>query len=108
MVGTGAGPRLTAGCPAGRQPSSPTAPEQAEMGFEPMNNGFAIRPSGSVTNQETETCETSTNHLGALLGALRAESPDLATVVEAWPKLPETVRAGILAMINAAKRTPAE
>jgi len=35
--------------------------------------------------------------------ARKAEfSPDLAAVVEAWPKLPEAIRAGILAMIRAA------
>ncbi len=28
--------------------------------------------------------------------------PDLAAVVEAWPDLPEAIRAGILAMVNAA------
>ena len=30
--------------------------------------------------------------------------PDLAVVVEAWPTLPEAVRAGILAMVKAAAR----
>jgi len=30
------------------------------------------------------------------------DSPDLALVVEAWPELPEAVRAGILAMVKAA------
>ena len=29
--------------------------------------------------------------------------PDLATFVEAWPTLPEAVRAGIVAMVKAAK-----
>jgi hypothetical protein len=28
--------------------------------------------------------------------------PDLATVVAAWPNLPEAIRAGILAMVKAA------
>jgi hypothetical protein len=28
--------------------------------------------------------------------------PDLAVVVAAWPTLPETIRAGILAMVEAA------
>ena len=30
-------------------------------------------------------------------------SPDLAAVVEAWPKLPDAIRAGILAMVRAAE-----
>jgi hypothetical protein len=29
--------------------------------------------------------------------------PNLATVVAAWPTLPEAIRAGILAMVKAAK-----
>jgi hypothetical protein len=32
---------------------------------------------------------------------LEAESPDLALIIEAWPRLPEAVRAGILAMVKA-------
>jgi len=30
--------------------------------------------------------------------------PDLAAVVEAWPELPDAIRAGILAMVKAANR----
>ncbi len=29
--------------------------------------------------------------------------PDLAAVVEAWPDLPEAIKAGILAMVKAAR-----
>lgn len=41
--------------------------------------------------------------LGGLLGASRAESPGLATVVEAWPRLPEAIRRGILATVEATR-----
>ena len=37
----------------------------------------------------TDTCKT---------------DPDLASVVTAWPALPEAIKAGILAMVKAAKR----
>jgi hypothetical protein len=30
--------------------------------------------------------------------------PDLARIVDAWPTLPEAVRAGIVAMVKAASR----
>jgi hypothetical protein len=30
--------------------------------------------------------------------------PDLAAVVNAWPELPEAIKAGILAMVKAAQR----
>ena len=29
-------------------------------------------------------------------------APDLAAIVDAWPELPEAIRAGILAMVRAA------
>jgi len=32
---------------------------------------------------------------------LREKGPDLVEVVEAWDKLPEAVRAGIMAMVRA-------
>jgi hypothetical protein len=38
-----------------------------------------------------------------LLGASGPEiGPDLAAVVAAWPRLPEAMKAGILAMVKAA------
>jgi hypothetical protein len=44
---------------------------------------------------------------GAECGALAAPEasldPDLAAVVDAWPTLPAAIKAGILAMIGAAK-----
>jgi hypothetical protein len=44
---------------------------------------------------------------GAESGALGAQNgpvdPDLAAVMEAWPGLPAAIRAGILAMVRAAK-----
>ncbi|MBT6158040.1 MAG: hypothetical protein HOK71_09835 [Planctomycetaceae bacterium] len=41
---------------------------------------------------------------GAAVGAeITPIDVDLAAVVDAWPKLPEAIRAGILAMIRAAE-----
>jgi hypothetical protein len=49
---------------------------------------------------------------GAECGALGAQNahldPDLAAVVEAWPNLPEAIKAGILAMVMATRRDGAE
>jgi len=39
---------------------------------------------------------------------LAPDDPELRRVVAAWPTLPEPVRAGILAMVDAAPVTPAE
>ncbi len=74
---------------------------KAEVGFEPTNNGFAIRPLGSATDSKSRACGLDAGRLGALLGALRAENPDLANVIDAWPKRPDVARAGILAMVEA-------
>ncbi len=45
--------------------------------------------------------------LGVLLGALAAEigpvAPDLADLLTAWPTLPDPVKAGIVAMVKAAR-----
>ena len=58
-------------------------------------------PGNAQASGEQATYDAEPECLGALLGALRAESPDLARVVAAWPTLPEPVRAGIVAMIEA-------
>jgi hypothetical protein len=39
---------------------------------------------------------------GALGAENRPEDPDLGAVVDAWATLPETIKAGILAMVRAA------
>jgi hypothetical protein len=48
----------------------------------------------------------STNESGAKSGALGAEStpidPDLATIIDAWPTLPEAVRQQVVGFVKAA------
>jgi len=34
-------------------------------------------------------------------GAARASDPDLEAVIAAWPRLPEPIRAAMIAMLNA-------
>jgi hypothetical protein len=57
--------------------------------------------------------ENSTNPAagGARGGAQNAKTPTidaaLAAVIDAWPALPEAIRAGILAMVRAASGWPA-
>jgi hypothetical protein len=50
-----------------------------------------IRPSTATPNA-TRDCEV----------VATADDPDLAAVVAAWPKLPEAIRAGVLALVKAA------
>ncbi|HEX7450001.1 MAG TPA: hypothetical protein VF306_20745 [Pirellulales bacterium] len=41
--------------------------------------------------------------MSVCLALLQQKTPDLAAVVRAWPSLPEPVRRGILAMIEASQ-----
>ena len=52
----------------------------------------------------TETSDNGLFVLGSCLAKIREINPDLATVVATWDKLPEAVKAGILAMVRAAGR----
>lgn len=56
--------------------------------------------------QESAGNSTSATQSGAKSGALGAQNgpldPDLVVVAEAWPGLPDALRAGILAMVRAA------
>jgi hypothetical protein len=42
---------------------------------------------------------------GAESGALATIDPALASLMNAWPELPEAIRTGILAMVKAAARS---
>jgi len=67
-------------------------------------------PACAQVPENTTTYEKSPKALGALLGALAAEigpaCPDLATLVSAWPRLPEALKAGIMAIVKVAGGTP--
>jgi hypothetical protein len=53
------------------------------------DKGLQIADSSVGHHLATDTCQT---------------DPDLATVVDAWDRLPEAVRAGIVAMVKAAAK----
>ena len=71
------------------QPAIPTAPIGA-TGLE--------RPHDS--SQETDNPLSG----GADSGALPSLDPRLVALIDAWPRLPEPIRAGIAAMLEAARR----
>ncbi len=59
-----------------------------------------IRSSDGATPADSNSCEDWNDRLGALLGAIRAENPDLGLVIDRWADLPAAVRAGIIAMVK--------
>jgi hypothetical protein len=72
------------------------------------SNGPVLKtgPACAQVPENTATYGESPKALGALLGALAAEigpsCPDLAAVVNAWPGLPAALKAGIVAIVEAA------
>jgi hypothetical protein len=65
-----------------------------------------LPPRGLETIEHSPANSTRLDPGGAKSGALDHEKsaidPALAALIDAWPKLHETIRAGILAMIRAA------
>jgi hypothetical protein len=80
-------------------PSRGVRPRRAKVG----GTGVEL-PQENTGNTEIR------NQSGAESGALGAREapldPDLLAVVDAWPALPESVKAGILAMIRATPQVP--
>jgi hypothetical protein len=75
----------------------------------PSDNAQILRlaEEGLEPPQDSSGNSTITNQNGAECGALGAKSapfdPGLAAVVDAWPRLSEAIKAGILAMIRIAQ-----
>ncbi len=63
-----------------------------------------LQSANSTTQPLTDysTSENDFERLASCLALLTQKSPDLALVVQRWDSLPDALRAGILAMIEAA------
>jgi hypothetical protein len=77
-------------------------------GLEPVTFGSVDRRCKNVTTETTKICKTAKQQLTPESSKQpkidTAELPsDLAEIVAAWPELPEPVKAGILAMVQASK-----
>ena len=75
------------------------------MGFEPTNNGFAIRLSDDTTVAGKGTSENSQNDFVKTLAILAQKQPELAQVIEAWDNLPTASKTAIMALVKAAQGT---
>ncbi len=75
-------------------------------GFEPAKayaNGFTARPPYNATREDATTSGRGEND-SALTSALSPlDDPNLTSVVEAWPKLPEHIKAAVLALVECAR-----
>ena|SRR6478736_6000157 len=70
--------------------------------------GLANRNSDSATVDQPSTCENAADCVACYVALLERENPDLAAVVKGWNDLPPAVRAGIVAMVTAARRDGAQ
>ncbi len=71
--------------------------EPPPRGIEPLcDNAQVTQPQGLTDDAESD--------LAPDLAPCAQNDPELRTVVNAWPELPETLKAGIVAMVTAAAK----
>ncbi len=69
-------------------------------GLEPAAYGLGTRRSDTAKASAAASCSQGSER-GASRGAFfRVSEPNLALLVDAWPKLSEAVKSGILAMVK--------
>ncbi len=73
-----------------------------------QHDGLANRWPKPLTDETTEAYDPDTDALTAALTVIRAEHPHLVEVATAWPDLPESIRAGILAIVRVAQAAQSE
>lgn len=67
-------------------------------------DGNRTLPDNSLAIMDLGNSEFPSGAKSGALGAPEAPiDPDLAMIIEAWPTLPESIKAGIVAMIRAAE-----
>ena len=69
-----------------------------DTGLEPVD----------VSTLPTRDLRLSVSDGGAECGAVEDCDPELATLIEAWPRLPAAIKAAILAIVRSAGETPEE
>ena len=76
---------------------------KAALGFEPRITDLQSVAHKTQVIEKTDTYEHEGKNLADCLALLVQQCPDLTQIIEAWPSLPEAVKAGILAMVKAAR-----
>jgi hypothetical protein len=71
--------------------------------LEPKTYGLKVREAQDANSDTPITSDRSEISVADCVAFLARQSPDLAAVVEAWDRLPEPIRQGIVAMVRAAQ-----
>jgi len=74
--------------------------------IELATHGFSVRADTPENTGKTSVSSEAGADAGAVETKLAQFSPDLQSLIDAWPTLPEAIKAGILAMVRAASATP--
>jgi hypothetical protein len=89
--------------PVGAANLHPPRPTQRRPRGEGIDR-YRRSPTAKLPTARTSTLrETTIPPLCRRIGPGDWDHPDLAVVVAAWPELPEAIRAGIVAMVKAAR-----
>jgi hypothetical protein len=99
---------MTGVAATGRLPSETRA---ERGGFEPPEplaefNGLANREQNSATPNPAKSLRFASLPLTAQGQRATSNPPDLARVIDAWPALPNPIKAAVLALVNAAAILP--
>ncbi len=67
-------------------------------------DGLLNRDNQFIIAENITTYSTTANRLSPDLSLAIERHPELASLIATWPALPEVLRAGIVAMVNASKK----
>ena len=79
---------------------------EAAGGFEPPNNGFAIRDRAESDLDEATTYDGRDGSVSSNVSSQMQEDPQLAALVAAWPTLPVHIREAVRALVHSATHNP--
>ena len=82
--------------------------KQPPIGLEPKTCGLQNRCDRNVSPSDSSSSNIDTRNLADHLALLIRESPDLAVLVDRWSFLPDPVRAGIVALVEAVQSSVTE
>ena len=74
-----------------------------DTGLTPYN-GLANRPFANATSANPSTSDEGQLRVSPSVSLTLEKHPDLAALVEAWPTLPEAVRASVFAVLKGGVR----
>ena len=86
----------------GENPREPA--EVVRAGIEPATHGFSVREQTAKNTGKMRKSVTMGTDMGAVETKTVPTLADVLATVEACPDLPDAIKAGILAMVNAARR----